>query len=493
MDLLKAKGQGQVLNRQELIQSVKGLDYFVPDKYRLEPEWAVVLLTSLVYSGDVVLTIPGMKYDATGLNTLAATSIDELKKFKHLERPKEWNLPVLKAIFELMGLAPGLAVDVSQGNTAPVSQLHTNILEAVERFVLTRQQILNGIPFWGQNLYTETEVQSIAATLDKAKTFIETLQAYNTPGKLKNLKYDVDEIRAQRPAFDKLKEIQELESFTREIGQFSQYISMAEGYLPETDPWVKKSKDLRDQLLKDVRNPDNRTSGKFKTGVIEKLKELKGSYAAAYMGLHKRARLNFNQDQAKSELTRDYRVSQLQKLTAIDLLNRQQLLEFQDRLGKLKTCLALTKHDLDADPKCPHCGFWPSMEDTKVSAEAILDALKSDLGKIQKSWTQSLLDNLGDPVVQGNFGLLKPKQRKIIEVFMKAKELPDEITNDFLQALREVLSDLAKVPFRLSDLKSALFPDGSPTTPAEFKNRFENFVSGLLKGKDAGKTRIVPE
>lgn len=493
LELMKAKGYGQVLNRQELIQSVNGIDYFVPEKYRLEPEWAVVLLTALVYSGEVVLTVPGMKFDATGLGTLAATSIDELVKFKHLERPKEWNIPALKAIFELMGLAPGLAIDVSQGNTAPVTQLHATILEFVERFVLTRQQLLGGIPFWGQNLYTEAEVQSTAGILEKAKTFIESLQAYNTPGKLKNLKCDVDEIKAQRPAFVTLKEIQELESFTREIGQFSQYISMAEGYLPDTDPWVKKSKSLRDQLLKDVRSPGNRTSVKFKTGVIEKLKEVKSAYAAAYMGLHKRNRLNHNQDQTKSDLTRDYRISQLQKLTAIDLLNRQQLLEFQERLGKLKSCFALTQRDLDVDPKCPHCGFWPSMEDMKVSADAMLDALKSDLGKIQKSWTKSLLDNLGDPVVQGNFSLLKPKQRKLIDDFIKDKELPDEITNDFLQALKEVLSDLAKIPLRLSDLKSALFPDGSPTTPAEFKNRFENFVSGLLKGKDANKTRIVLE
>jgi hypothetical protein len=47
--------------------------------------------------------------------------------------------------------------------------------------------------------------------------------------------------------------------------------------------------------------------------------------------------------------------------------------------------------------------------------------------------------------------------------------------------------------FRLDDLRSALFPDGSPTTPAELKGRFEQFVSGLLKGKDAGRTRIVLE
>jgi len=493
VDLLKSKGQGQVLNRQELIQPIKGVDYFVPEKFRLEPEWAVVLLASLVYSGDVVLSIPGAKFDATGLNTMATTSIEDLKNFKHLERPKDWNLPALKALFELMDLAPGLAIEVTQGSTAPVTQLHKTILEVVEKLVLARQQLLYGIPFWGQNLFTEPEVQVMTETLDKAKTFVESLQAYNSPGKLKNLKYEADEIKVQRAVFDKLKEIQELEAFTREIAQFTQYLSMAEGYLPEADPWALKSKDLREQLLKDVRKPEKRASAKFKSGVIEKLKGLKGEYASAYMVLHKKARLNHSQDQVKSELAREYRVAQLQRLTAIDLLNRQQLIGFQDRLGKLKTCFGLTERDLDADPKCPHCGFWPSMESVATSADVILDSLKSDLGKMQKNWTQSLLTNLGDPVVQGNLGLLKPKQRKLLEEFMKEKELPDEITNDFLQALQEAFSGLSKVPVRLDDLRTALFPDGSPTTPAELKDRFERFVSGLLRGKDAGKTRIVLE
>ena len=493
IDQLKAKGQGQVMNRQELIQSVNGVDYFMSEKFRLEPEWAVVLLASLVYSGDVVMSIPGAKFDATGLNTLATTAVDDLVKFKHIERPKGWNLPALKALFELMGLAPGLAVEVTQGSTAPVTQLHKTILEIIERLVLARQQLLNGIPFWGQNLFTEQEIQSLSETIEKTKTFVESLQAYNAPGKLKNLKYDVDDIKPHGTAFDRLKEIQDLESFTLEIGQYAQYLSMAEGYLPEADPWSEKSHALRKQILKDIRDPGKRSSASFKRTVIEKLKALKADYVAVYMALHKKARLNHAQDKSKSEIARDYRVAQLQKLTAIDLLNRQQLIEFQDRLGKLKTCFGLTERDLEADPKCPHCNFWPSMETAGASANAVLDALKNDLGNMQRSWTQSLLSNLGDPVVQGNFGLLKSKQRKLIEAFMATQELPDEIQNDFLQALQEALSGLSKVPVRISDLRTALFPDNGPATPGELKDRFERFVSDLLKGKDAGKTRIVLE
>ena len=46
---------------------------------------------------------------------LAATTLDELLNFKHIERPKDWNLPALNALFELLGQAPGLAQALTQG------------------------------------------------------------------------------------------------------------------------------------------------------------------------------------------------------------------------------------------------------------------------------------------------------------------------------------------------------------------------------------------
>jgi len=95
LDIAKKKGHGQVVNRSELIQDVLGVEYLAPQSLRLEPEWAVVVLAALVYAGEVVLSIPGKKFDATGLPQLAGTGIDELAQFKHIERPKDWNLPAL--------------------------------------------------------------------------------------------------------------------------------------------------------------------------------------------------------------------------------------------------------------------------------------------------------------------------------------------------------------------------------------------------------------
>jgi hypothetical protein len=105
LDMIKKKGHGQVVNRSELIQEDKGVEYMDKDRQRLEPEWVAVVLAVLVYSGDLVLAVPGRKFDATGLPQLAGTGVSELTQFKHIERPKDWNLPALKALFELLGPA----------------------------------------------------------------------------------------------------------------------------------------------------------------------------------------------------------------------------------------------------------------------------------------------------------------------------------------------------------------------------------------------------
>ena len=152
----------------------------------------------------------------------------------------------------------------------------------------------------------------------------------------------------------------------------------------------------------------------------------------------------------------------------------------------------LTEKDLENDPKSPD-GFWPGMEDTSVSSEARLANLKTDLDKIHKSWTKSLLKDLADPVIQSNFDLLKAPQKKMLKDFMAAKELPDEISQEFLAAIQQALTGLAKLPVRLDDLKKALFPDGSPATPAEFKGTLHIYLDKILKGRDAAKVRLVIE
>ena len=492
LGLLEKKGHGQVVNRSELIQDDKGVEYLDKDRQRLEPEWVAVVLAALVYSGDLVLSIPGKKFDATGLPQLAGTSVDELAEFKHIERPKDWNLPGLKALFELLGLTPGLAQLVTQNEEDPVRQLQKAISESVGKLVLLQQSLQSGLIFWGRNLLAEEESQKFRTRLDETKTFLETLQVYTSPGRLKNFRYDAQEVASHREGLDSLAEIESLQGLVADLGTTASFLSTAEAVLPAEHEWVNKTKEARDETLAQLGDPAQRGAD-FRQQAQRKLADLKAEYLQIYLGLHAKARLGVNDDKRKIELMNDERLKVLQKLSTIELMPRQHLTDFQDRLAGLESCFILTEQEMDTAPVCPHCGFKPSMEPDPDPVETVLDDLDDELDTLLASWTQTLLTNLEDPTTKGDLDLIKPEPKNLVNCFIEKQALPDEFDQDFIHALGEVLSGLQKVPVKTANLRAALLSGGSPVTPVEMKKRFEEYLDELTKGKEPDKVRIVLE
>ena len=258
IDAVRAKDHGQVVNRSEIIQDDYGLEFMDPSGSRLEPEWVAVILAALVYSGDIVLAIPGKKFDATELPQLAATSMDELIRFKHLEQPKEWNLPAIRGLFELLGLTPGMAQLVAQGKDEPVQNLQDTLVKTVRRIVMAQQDMQKGLSFWGQDLLASTALASQAGALDKAKTFFESLQAYSSPGRLKNFSYSVPEIMAHEEALTAMDELDSLCEFVIDHAPTASYLATAEAVLPTEHDWVSRMKETRQNVLSvlDQAGPD---------------------------------------------------------------------------------------------------------------------------------------------------------------------------------------------------------------------------------------------
>jgi hypothetical protein len=514
LEIAAKKGHGQVVNRSELIQDVFGVEYLAPERFRLEPEWAVVVLAALVYSGDLVLTIPGKKFDATGLPQLAATSIDELAQFKHIERPKDWNLPALKALFELLGLTPGMAQLVTQGKADPVQEMQARIAKLVDRVVLVQQALQQGIVFWGKNLLADSALSTQSSALESLKSFLESLLAFNSPGKLKNFRYNAEDVKRHEDGLKALAEIESLQGLVSDLDPLASYLSQAMMVMPEDHEWVKQARETKEQVLTEVSAIANHkpATRNQKPQLRQFLTKLKQSYVQAYLALHTRARLGVNEDKRKAQLMGDKRLKDLSRLSTIDLMPRQHLTDFQNRLAALKSCFALTEQDLIAAPVCPHCSFRPSVESsaepkvlsaesddstlnaqrsTLVNAAVLLEQMEDELDRMIEDWTKTLLANLEDPTTCGNLDLLKPEARSLVDTFLKERKLPEELTPDFIHALKEVLSGLVKVAVRPEDLRAALLKGGSPATPAEMKKRFEEYLDELTKGNEPGKVRIV--
>jgi hypothetical protein len=242
-----------------------------------------------------------------------------------------------------------------------------------------------------------------------------------------------------------------------------------------------------------MKDAEQRSAPGTSQKVQTQLQKLKGDYVKVYVDLHGKARLGANDDKKKVQLLHDERFARLRSLTTVELMPQQQLVEFQDRIGRLETCFALTAQELDGTPICPHCSLNPSTAKVDRAASQEVKDLDVQLDKMHDAWTKTLLDNLADPTVQQNLDLLKKSRRTLLDDFIAASELPEPLSQEFIAALREVLSGLSRVVVKSDEVKAALLKGGVPATPAELLKRFEGFVQEITKGQDAAKVRIVLE
>ncbi len=381
---LDGKPPGQVVNRKELI-SVKN-DVDIESQYQIEPELLLVVLLALVQNGNISLSLTGKKLDAANISEASKTPIDTLLQFKHIEKPKGLPLAELVALFELLELSEGLIRNPDTHEDA-VKELKVRSNKLTEEVVTTTQQVQTGLPCWGSELISGQEREEYRQKLDELKGFLESLQAFNTPGKLKNFSRTIAEIQAQKENFDLVKQVEELNDLVQDLTPMTGYLATATAVLPPQDPWRDQMETTRGSWRAKLLDPALRGRPDFRQIINRALQKAKDEYKTTYLNLHKKARLGINEDGKKKELLKDHRLDQLKKLAAgISLLPHASLTELQTRLSKLTPCFTLVKDDLDASPICPHCNFRPQEETLGASGLAVLQQIDGQLDTMLENW-----------------------------------------------------------------------------------------------------------
>jgi hypothetical protein len=326
-----------------------------------------------------------------------------------------------------------------------------------------------------------------------SKEFLESLQVYTNAGQLKNFRHEPQDVIRKRDGLDALKQVEAFQAISVEFGPLASYLATAEAALPSDHEWIKKVQGVRHELLAAMLDIRKRESHSFRQQGIKELAGLKKDYSELYVTAHSRARLGANDDKLKAQLLKDARLGQLERLSTVELMPRQQLTDYHHRLAGLRTCFALTQPELDASPVCPHCNFRLVSEAELLSASQSIRKMEDDLNRLHESWTKTLLSNLEDPTTQQNLALLKPAPRRLVDGFLASRALPEDLSQDFVAALQEVLSGLSKVVITSDKLRVALLGSGSPATVYELRKRFEDYLIEISKGKDPTKIRIVLE
>lgn len=488
---LKGKGPGQVLTRKEIIELYyQELEY--ERHFRLEPEWVVVIIASLIYTGDVVLGIKGCKIDAANIEELIERPLAELTDFRHIEPTKEFPLAPWQAIFELLDIPPGLIVNQATREEG-IKKLQEQLAQDIDELVLTQQKLNQGLTVWEVSLLSEQKASQLVQALSDLKEFLETLTAFNTVGKLKNLTYNLDHVRAQQANLDRRQLAQQILTLQADLAPLAAYLDTAVAVLPQDHSWHQQAATVHSQIEAQLAEADF-GGANLRRELIQALSQLKDSYQKEYFNLHRRARLGPTADQKKVAYSNDQRLKALTRLATIhDLFPHLELTTLTSRLSGLKSCFELDPKQLADKPICPFCSFRPAEEQPKVPAEAELDQLEQELDDLYNKWSKMLVSSLEDPTAQENIYLLSAAEQELLDQVIKERQLPYEINSGFIRVVQEVLSGMERVVVRAPELKQALNQGGAPCTLAEFQERFKAYVESITRGKDPGKVRIVLE
>lgn len=477
----------EVINRKDLLVTEQGVTRDAD--HRLEPELFAVVLVAMVNSGDIVLSISSGKVDASNMEQLRKAKLEDIAQFRHIEKPRGIPVSALCALFEFLGLPEGLIKNPDTRDDA-IKQMQPAVRSLVEDVVAAKQKLRSGYPWWGAPLVDEGEQEKYRKDLDALQDFLEKLQPFNTQGKLRNFPFTVADIEKQEEHREALSDLEALEALLEDVGALASYLETAAEVLPEDDPWNDDVSMAREQWRAKMRDPEARTQDSFRHEVRQALRGVKQSYVERYASLHERARLGINDDEKKQKLMNDPLLQDLKRLVTINLLPRGELSKRQNELTSLKSCFQFTDSDIESRPVCPHCNFRPAQEEVKGNASTILSQMGDQFERLAEEWTRTLVDNLQDPTAQQSIELLSDDEREAVGQFMDAKELPQPVSNEFVQGVQRALEGLEPVTVTAEKLVETLGVN-RPMTVEQFRKQFDSFVQGVAQGKDIERLRIV--
>ncbi|GAP40681.1 DUF6079 family protein [Flexilinea flocculi] len=514
LKLLNDKPDGQVINRGEVIDLVSGgIQPVEKDlKFNLEPEWVSVILLSLVYNGDIVLSLDGREeLDAGSLERAMTRSMIDITNFRFFKRPRTLPINLWILIFEGLGLQPGLIRDENTRENA-VTELQRLVHAELEMVVKLQNRLEQGIQLWNTPIFTDrltfvveqgTVVGSDApefslSTLDLLpglrgyKQFLEELSKYTIVGKLRNLRYTSGQIQENLNDRQSMQRASQLLDAVMQIQPYTSYLAEAQANLPEDHEWSHHARQVQKDTLDSIRRLGKGSAAFDQQAILRDLAQLKQEYIAVYSDLHRKSVLTASGDDLRQRLYRDARFESMRALSAIELLTRSGDFEFwKQQLTGLVSCREFHEGVLTDSPTCPYCHLRPAQQRTAANSDALVHLLDAKLSDLLKNWRKALCDNLNSDTAQHSLEAMSSAERKPVEAFLQQGDDAEGLPSKFIPSAIQALRGIQTVTLAVDSLLQALKNGGLPCTREELQNRFKQYLDQQMRGHDAGNTRLT--
>ncbi len=476
---LKEKGDGKVLNRDDIIEYVdKSDDIWLSKDFRVEADLEFVVLATLSALGEIEITLnSGKSINSTNLKELRDLSKEDFYTFSHIKPPKGLNEAALKTMFVGL-LGRDLSKQLKDAST------YTSLVGAANdwarRTVTAKSKIQDGLIYKGIEIITKDEAIHYRTKFDALSGFCDKLANFNSEAKMKNFQYsieDINKIMEAKPLVEQVEsQLEEIDSFKEDIS----YLQQCRQYVTD----VSFKEEINDTInhLATVLTDDNKSK---KEAYKLKLSRLKEQYADWYLKLYLEHRISESDNTKKTALLDSDKKAICDILKDADFLSSGQYQHWISKVNKLqpadsnvnKTLILVT----------PYQDFNP-IEYSGTDSFTIKD-LKQELDELLKQWEETLLDMLDDPMAKKNMSLMSDAENLLLDKFKTGKiKLAKDNALPIRNAIMKLHKGLEKVELTIEALKATF---NKPLTPDDAIDAFKKYIDNVASGKERNKIRII--
>jgi hypothetical protein len=478
---LKEKGEGKVLNKDEIIWvHYAPLNLWYSVDYNIDHQLEFIVLAALTQRGEIEINWSGNKsLNATTIDSLVGLADEDYFTYYNVKEPQGIPLIHLKALFNVLGL-PDLTSELEKDGT--IAKIVTQSRLKAERVVKIKSLVATGLKCKSVALLSNEESEKIKTELEALGIMLDGIQAYTTYGKLRSFRYTESQLKEAFAAYAYCDRIEKLEERSEKFEKLINYLYSAQSYVVESD------QPLYDDINSAIGElPTVMASGK--DADLKRYEALLNSlidkYADYYISYYTRCRLS----QADARLKDRMMTSEQKKICDIikdaDFITPTDYQNWIHTVSSLKEAdAALTKTKVKEEP---YHDFNPREYYGKPNYK--VQELEDQLNNILEKWNNAMRSVFKDPSVQSNLDLLKSADKKLVEGFRDGKVA---MTTENAGQLRNLIAQLAegidKVEINLSDFRNKF---DRPLTPNEAIEVLTEYINQLCAGKERNKIRII--
>lgn len=483
---LDAKGEGQVLNRDEILHRFykKWDSDWRSNDFHIDADLEFLVLAAMVAVGEIEIDMPGGKnINAANLREIVDLSPEAFYSFSHIRAPKGMNVAAVRELF--LGIT-GKDMTAQLQNQEIYTELVSKGKAIAASAVKLGHEIANGIYLENIEIMARMDALSLKNQLDALAGLCDKLPSYASPAKMRNLPWPVDAIKGKMAVIKTIGEVRNIMTFVSDFRARMNYLTQAKQYMTE-EQMIQKV-DVALNKIKDIIAvmTDEQKVNAYKA----ELDALMGEYADWYLKEYNRLHITGMQDADRRKLLNSNEKKVCDIICGADhdrgyFSVATQYAEWGRKIASLT--MGSTSVNRDAILRVPYQGFNPVQFAGKQLPD--LGKLKDELDSIYHNVDDTLHAILRDKELLKNKEILDDSQQALLERFNnQGEELSPINAERLVEIVMKLHEGIHKIPITMDTLRTHL---NRPMTPDEAIKAFKNLINIASNGNKGDNVRII--